>query len=125
MLGVREPKAWVVAVIQGDVWTATEKIESSARSARYSMPPGLPLASHCAVIDVSPTAVARYHIALGDTARAHELLERALEEHAGSLVFIGEYPLLDALRADARFQELERHIGTPAAREVAVSAVSN
>lgn len=72
---------------------------------------------------MSPTAIARYHAALGETERAHGLLELARDENAGTLVFLGVDPLLDTLRADARFRELEHHIGIPAPPEVAVCRV--
>ena len=70
---------------------------------------------------VSPTAIARYYAALGQPARTHELLELAFDEHAGTLVFLRAYPLLDAVRHDERVLQIESEVGIPRTAELAVS----
>ncbi|MFL6337315.1 MAG: protein kinase domain-containing protein [Pyrinomonadaceae bacterium] len=49
---------------------------------------------------------------LGDGERALEWLGRAAEEHAVGLAFVRVDPRLDGLRADARFNELLRRVGS-------------
>lgn len=53
------------------------------------------------------------YVGLGDTEAALRELTKARDERSDTMAIIGIYPLLDALRADPRFIELERSIGQP------------
>lgn len=55
---------------------------------------------------VSPEALAQCYIGLGDRDAAFEWLNRAMDEHAGSVASIAVDPLYDPLRTDARFAGL-------------------
>jgi TolB-like protein/Tfp pilus assembly protein PilF len=55
---------------------------------------------------VSPAAVAAVYIGLGETDLAFEWVNRAIEEHAGPVVYLLVDPLYDPLRGDSRFDEL-------------------
>jgi serine/threonine-protein kinase len=55
---------------------------------------------------VSPTDLARAHIALGDHDQAFAMIERAREERRGWLAYLRVEPLLDPLRSDPRFGAL-------------------
>jgi eukaryotic-like serine/threonine-protein kinase len=50
---------------------------------------------------------------LGDRDRAISQLEQAFAERSDSMVILRVYPVLDALHADPRFQDLVRRIGFP------------
>jgi DNA-binding SARP family transcriptional activator len=60
---------------------------------------------------VSSYRVAAIHLGLGETERAFEWLERAVEEHDAWLVWLKVDPVLDALRPDPRFADLLRRVG--------------
>ncbi len=60
---------------------------------------------------VSADLPALVHEALGDTDRTFELLDKALEERAGLVVFLKVFPFWDRLRPDPRFQNLLRRMG--------------
>jgi len=45
--------------------------------------------------------------------KAFEWLNRALDAHAPSELWIGVFPCLDPLRSDPRFKELLRRTGLP------------
>lgn len=62
---------------------------------------------------VSPYDYAAVHIGLGEKDRAFEWLARGAREHDYWLIFLRVDPLLDPLRADPRFRELERMVGLP------------
>ena len=51
------------------------------------------------------------HEGLGDHDKALEYLQRGLEEHLGTMVFIGSSPAWRELRDDPRFQSLLEEIG--------------
>ncbi len=57
---------------------------------------------------VPSDALAALHAVLGDTAQALDLLERAFEERAPSILLLSEVPAFDPLRALPRFQALAR-----------------
>jgi TolB-like protein/Flp pilus assembly protein TadD len=54
------------------------------------------------------------HLGLGDHDRALECLERAYEEHAWQLVWLGSAPLFDPLRSQPRFRTLLAGVGLTA-----------
>ena len=56
--------------------------------------------------DVSPVHFATVHVALGEFDAAMEWLERAFEARSGWLVYLATEPRFDAIRGDARFEEL-------------------
>lgn len=56
--------------------------------------------------DVSPVHFATVHAALGETARALEWLERAVDTRSGWLVYLPTEPRFDPLRGQSRFTEI-------------------
>jgi serine/threonine-protein kinase len=60
---------------------------------------------------VTPDAIAMIYVALGDTTRALDLLERGANERAFTLVFLGNYPTFDGLHHNERFRRLANRIG--------------
>lgn len=60
---------------------------------------------------VSSYFFALIHLGLGELDKTFACLERAYEERSGFLAFIKVEPMLDRLRADARFTELLRRVG--------------
>ena len=63
---------------------------------------------------VAPYFFAGIHIGLGEHDRAMEFLEKSYEERSHWLIYLHIDPGMDALRDNARFQELLRRIGLPA-----------
>ncbi len=61
--------------------------------------------------NVAPYAWALIYAALGDTSRAFEWLDRAIEGRWEDLIFIQCDPGLDPLRADPRFAQVLRRVG--------------
>ena len=57
--------------------------------------------------------IAVIHIGLGDTARALDYLEQALEERAGFIVYLKIDSVFDSLRSEPRFQALIRRMNFP------------
>jgi hypothetical protein len=53
------------------------------------------------------------YLRLGEKQQALDWLEKAYESRSPWIATIKYDPLLDNLRADRRFQELERHVGFP------------
>ena len=62
---------------------------------------------------VSPLDIATVQLGLGDKDAALALLERAVDTHAGGLVFLAVDPRYDPVRQDPRFQRVLRRIGFP------------
>ncbi|HJR06402.1 MAG TPA: tetratricopeptide repeat protein [Pyrinomonadaceae bacterium] len=60
---------------------------------------------------VSSYYFAMIHLGLGETDQAFACLERAYAERSGFLAFIKVEPMLDPLRSDPRFADLERRVG--------------
>jgi len=60
---------------------------------------------------ISADALAGAYVAVGDTARALDMLERAADERAFTLVFLAVYPMFDALHESARFKRLVQRAG--------------
>ena len=60
---------------------------------------------------VSPVALARIHVGLGENERALAELERAYEEGAYRILELGVEDRWDPIRQEARFQELLRRVG--------------
>ena len=61
---------------------------------------------------VPAEGVAAIYTGLGDTARALDWLERALEQRAPGLLFLRYEPMWDALRGSPRFQAVVRRVTT-------------
>jgi tetratricopeptide (TPR) repeat protein len=59
---------------------------------------------------VNPHTLASIYAGLGDKERALELLEKAYNERASSMVLLKVDPMLDSLRAEPRFQDLLRRM---------------
>jgi Flp pilus assembly protein TadD len=59
---------------------------------------------------VSPVDFARLHLALGDTDKTFEWIERARDERRGWLTYLKVEPLLDPIRGDPRYFELVRRM---------------
>jgi adenylate cyclase len=62
---------------------------------------------------VSPYSTAIIYAALGEKAKAIELLEMGYEERSQFLPFLAVDPKFDNLRSDPRFQDLTRRVGIP------------
>ena len=62
---------------------------------------------------VSSTLIAATYAALGDRDDAFKLLEKAIEQRDGVLVFINIDPLFEDLRSDTRYTALRQRIGLP------------
>ncbi|HEY2163719.1 MAG TPA: tetratricopeptide repeat protein, partial [Gemmatimonadaceae bacterium] len=60
---------------------------------------------------VSADAIAGAYAVLGDSARALDLLDKAAEEHAFTLVFLTSYATLESLHGNARFRRLVERVG--------------
>jgi hypothetical protein len=50
---------------------------------------------------------------LGEKDEAFEFLERAYQERASLMIFLGVYPTFDNIRSDSRFADLLRRMGLP------------
>jgi tetratricopeptide (TPR) repeat protein len=57
--------------------------------------------------------IASVYAALGDPDRAFEWLDRAFEERSSLLASIRADPVMDPLRGDPRYQEVERRLNLP------------
>jgi len=62
---------------------------------------------------VSPYDLAKLYVGLGDKEAALESLERAYQAHDLQMQYLKVEPPLDALRSEARFQDLMRKVGLP------------
>jgi serine/threonine protein kinase/Tfp pilus assembly protein PilF len=62
---------------------------------------------------VAPYFFAGIQIGLGEDDRAIEYLEKSYEEHSHWLIYLHIDPSMDALRSNARFQDLLRRVGLP------------
>jgi serine/threonine-protein kinase len=60
---------------------------------------------------VSADALAGVYAAIGDTTRALDMLERAADEHAFTLVFLHYGPMFVALHGNPRYQKVARRVG--------------
>jgi tetratricopeptide (TPR) repeat protein len=63
---------------------------------------------------VSPVDLAGIYTVLGDHEKAITLLESALQQRNGRLLFIHQYPEFDPLRNSPRFARILRAVGAPA-----------
>jgi len=64
---------------------------------------------------VSPVDLAGVYTALGDHEKALTLLEGALQQRNGRLLFLHQYPEFDPLRISPRFTPILQAVGAPAA----------
>ena len=62
---------------------------------------------------VSPAELATLYIGLGDKEAALDSLERAYRAHDLQMQYLKVDPHFDALRSEARFQDLMRRTGLP------------
>jgi eukaryotic-like serine/threonine-protein kinase len=62
---------------------------------------------------VPPHNIATVYAGLGEKDQAFARLEKAYEEHSGSLILLKVSPMLDSLHSDPRFVDLARCIGLP------------
>jgi len=62
---------------------------------------------------VSPYDIAIIYSGLKDKDEAFRWLEKAYEEHEGSLVYLTVEPVFDGIRSDPRFRKLVRGVGLP------------
>ena len=69
------------------------------------------LAAAAATRYVSPTFAARVHASLGEIDEAISALERAADQRATDLIWIGVRPVFDPLRGHPRFDALIRRVG--------------
>ena len=63
--------------------------------------------------DPSPFRVAYVHIGLGETDRAFEWLEKAIEARDWQMGMLKVEPAFDGLRSDPRFAALLERVGLP------------
>ena len=63
--------------------------------------------------DPAPIRIALVNIALGETDRAFELLEKALEARDWQMAMLKVEPAFDGLRSDPRFAALLERVGLP------------
>jgi adenylate cyclase len=63
--------------------------------------------------DPEPIRVAMVHIGLGETDRAFEWLQKALEAHDWQMALLKAEPTFDDLRSDPRFEALLERVGLP------------
>jgi hypothetical protein len=62
---------------------------------------------------VSPAELAILYVGLGDKEAGLDLLERAYQAHDLQMHELKVQPHYDALRSEARFQDLMRRVGLP------------
>ena len=62
---------------------------------------------------VSSEDIARIYMGLGEEDLAFEWLDKAYDEHAGTMVYLKVAAYFDPLRSDPRFQELLRRMNFP------------
>jgi tetratricopeptide (TPR) repeat protein len=60
---------------------------------------------------VSPVAIARIHLGLGERDRLFALLQKAYEDRSDHLLWLGVDPAFDSVRGDERFSDLMRRVG--------------
>ena len=60
---------------------------------------------------VAADGLAASYAAVGDSARVLGYLEKAAEEHAFTLVFLGEYPMFHGFRQNPRFRRIVDRVG--------------
>jgi DNA-binding winged helix-turn-helix (wHTH) protein/TolB-like protein/Flp pilus assembly protein TadD len=60
---------------------------------------------------VSPFSFAIIHLGLGDKEKALSYMESAFEDRSDTMAILKAYPLLDRLRAEKRFVDLQRRVG--------------
>lgn len=63
--------------------------------------------------DPAPIRIAVVHIALGDTDRAFEWLQKAVEAGDWQMAMLKVEPAFDSLRSDPRFAALLERVGLP------------
>jgi serine/threonine protein kinase/TolB-like protein/Tfp pilus assembly protein PilF len=63
--------------------------------------------------DLASYLMAQIYVALGDTSRAFQWLEKAYDNRSAQLVFLKVDPLVDGLCSDPRFQDLLRRMNLP------------
>ena len=63
--------------------------------------------------DPSPFRMAMIHMALGETDRAFDLLDKAIEARDWQMVLLNVEPAFDGLRSDRRFGALIERVGLP------------
>jgi Flp pilus assembly protein TadD len=61
--------------------------------------------------NVADYSIALVHAALGEKDQAFELLEKSYRDHAVDMVTLYYDPLIDNLRSDPRFADLQRRVG--------------
>ena len=63
--------------------------------------------------DPAPFRIAMVHIGLGDTDRAFEWLDKAVEARDWQMAMLNVEPAFDGLRSDPRFAALVERVGLP------------
>ena len=65
---------------------------------------------------VSPVELAQVHIALGNTEKALDWIERAVDERRGWAAYLRVHPILDPVRDEPRFAQLVERMKFDTAR---------
>jgi len=68
----------------------------------------------------APVRVAVVHIALGETDRAFEWLEKAIEARDWQMALLNVEPIFDPLRSDQRFAALVERVGLPRSTDIRI-----
>jgi hypothetical protein len=68
------------------------------------------LLDHARRAHVQPEAIAQVYIAIGETDRAFEWLERAYQARSNSLGWLEFHPAFDPIRSDPRYADLARRV---------------
>jgi serine/threonine-protein kinase len=91
--------AWILAQL-GDTTGARQSLRAFEAAAQQTY--------------VSADVFAGIYASLGDSTRALDLLDKAAEERAFTLVFPAKYPMFDSLHGSARFRRLVDRVGVVA-----------
>jgi tetratricopeptide (TPR) repeat protein len=99
--------------LSGELWARVELAHAYAASGRRGEAEEIidQLRRQPAQSNVSPYQMAIIYAGLGEKDRAFELMEKAYEQRNHGLVELKVEPMLDSLRLDPRFADLQRRVG--------------
>ena len=101
------------AQLSGELWAKVELAHAYAAAGRRGEAEKIldDLRDQPEPSNVSPYQMAIIYAGLGEKDRAFELLEKAYEQRNHGLVELKVEPMLDSLRSDPRFADLQRRVG--------------
>ena len=99
--------------LSGELWARVELAHAYAASGRRGEAEKIidQLRGQSAQSNVSPYQMAIIYAGLGEKDKAFELMEKAFEQRNHGLVELNVEPMLDSLRSDPRFADLQRRVG--------------